>query len=279
MKEAIQEVGKETLIETALGFGAETFIEWVKEQGLSLAAETALNLGISGVPVLGQAISNFRTSRAIKNLEVQVKLLQDHQAELRSNLSKLSSETKNQLDQVFAYMLEKTIIERQQEKIAYFTNSFVGLTQLETIDVDISYIYYDTLSQMTMLDIKGLIELGRGAFYYYQHPDSEPIVGNDISNEQFQAIKSNLVRLGLVENEYDKKLGEDMKDILTTMSEYREAIVAIEALLDKGKGKMQGIKNKSKAKVPKLKAKNKLVISPFGREMIAFFSESGKVVE
>lgn len=273
MGEFIKSVTKDTVIDTMLEFLTTGAIDFVKEQGLSLVKEQALTLGISAVPILGQAVTNYRTNRAIKNLEIQVKQLQEYKDILQTNLVNMSTEFKEDLDKIYIYMLERTIEEKQDEKIQYFTDSFVRLTHHQSIDMDITYIYYDTLSQMTLLDIKVLLEMQRGAFYYYQNPDSEPIIGRDITGEQYRAIKSNLERLGLVENELTKKLTKDVEALLTPLEEFRESILAIEALLDKGQGKLRGLKHKSKSKVPKFKATDKLVLSRFGEEMIAFFSK------
>ena len=171
-------------------------------------------------------------------------------------------------------MLEKTVEEKQEEKIKFFASSFVKLSEFQSIDVDISYIYYDTLSTLTVLDLKVLFEMQRGFSYYYLNPEETPSI--DISPEQLRAVKSNLERMGLIENQFILDVGKDIEKINVAISEYRDAIIEVQERLEKPKTRIHPIKSRTKSKVPKLKARNKLVLSNFGKSMIDFF---GKVSE
>ena len=248
--------------------------DWIKEQGLSAITETTFSLGLSSIPVLGNAISNFKLTRSIKNLELLVAELQDDFDAIKRNLNVMSVEVKRDIDSVFTYMLEKTVEEKQEEKIKFFASSFVKLSEFQSIDVDISYIYYDTLSTLTVLDLKVLFEMQRGFSYYYLNPEETPSI--DISPEQLRAVKSNLERMGLIENQFILDVGKDIERINVTISEYRDAIIEVQDHLEKPKTRIHPIKSRTKSKVPKLKAKNKLVLSNFGKSMIDFF---GKVSE
>lgn len=186
----------------------------------------------------------------------------------------MSVEVKRDIDSVFTYMLEKTVEEKQEEKIKFFASSFVKLSEFQSIDVDISYIYYDTLSTLTVLDLKVLFEMQRGFSYYYLNPEETPSI--DISPEQLRAVKSNLERMGLIENQFILDVGKDIEKINVAISEYRDAIIEVQERLEKPKTRIHPIKSRTKSKVPKLKARNKLVLSNFGKSMIDFF---GKVSE
>jgi hypothetical protein len=248
--------------------------EWIKDQGLSTITETTFSLGLSSIPVLGNAISTFKLTRSIKNLELLVAELQDDFDAIKRNLNVMSIEVKRDIDSVFTYMLEKTVEEKQEEKIKYFASSFVRLSEFQSIDVDISYIYYDTLSTLTALDLKVLFEMQRGFSYYYLNPEETTSI--DISPEQLRAVKSNLERMGLIENQFILDVGKDIEKINVAISEYRDAIIEVQERLEKPKTRIHPIKSRTKSKVPKLKARNKLVLSNFGKSMIDFF---GKVSE
>ena len=245
--------------------------DWIKEQGLSLLTETVLDLGLSIIPALGNALTSYKTNRAIRNLDYQIKLLIQKTDAIQQNLIDKSTEMKKQLDELFCYMLEKTVNEKQKEKIKYFTNAFVNLTSYSEIDIDISYIYFDTLEQLTLLDIQVLLEISKGQFYYYLNPDEEP--NYSFNSTQLQAIKSNLNRLGLAENYFDKALSKDLKTTNEVLEEIRTAVIELQERWDKPKVKIHSIKNRSKTKVSKIKAKDRIIISQFGREMIEFFKE------
>lgn len=273
-KQEISQLSKDTLVETFLDVMIDAGKDWIKEQGLSTITETTFSLGLSSIPVLGNAISTFKLTRSIKNLEILVAELQDDFDALKRNLNVMSVEVKRDIDSVFTYMLEKTVEEKQEEKIKFFASSFVRLSEFQSIDVDISYIYYDTLSTLTALDLKVLFEMQRGFSYYYLNPEETPSI--DISPEQLRAVKSNLERMGLIENQFILNVGKDIEKINVAISEYRDAIIEVQERLEKPKTRIHPIKSRTKSKVPKLKARNKLVLSNFGKSMIDFF---GKVSE
>ncbi|WP_368404531.1 hypothetical protein [Streptococcus salivarius] len=273
-KQEISQLSKDTFVETFLDVMIDAGKDWIKEQGLSAITETTFSLGLSSIPVLGNAISNFKLTRSIKNLELLVAELQDDFDAIKRNLNVMSVEVKRDIDSVFTYMLEKTVEEKQEEKIIFFASSFVKLSEFQSIDVDISYIYYDTLSTLTVLDLKVLFEMQRGFSYYYLNPEETPSI--DISPEQLRAVKSNLERMGLIENQFILDVGKDIEKINVAISEYRDAIIEVQERLEKPKTRIHPIKSRTKSKVPKLKARNKLVLSNFGKSMIDFF---GKVSE
>ena len=273
-KQEISQLSKDTFVETFLDVMIDAGNDWIKEQGLSAITETTFSLGLSSIPVLGNAISNFKLTRSIKNLELLVAELQDDFDAIKRNLNVMSVEVKRDIDSVFTYMLEKTVEEKQEEKIKFFASSFVKLSEFQSIDVDISYIYYDTLSTLTVLDLKVLFEMQRGFSYYYLNPEETPSI--DISPEQLRAVKSNLERMGLIENQFILDVGKDIEKINVAISEYRDAIIEVQERLEKPKTRIHPIKSRTKSKVPKLKARNKLVLSNFGKSMIDFF---GKVSE
>ena len=273
-KQEISQLSKDTFVETFLDVMIDAGKDWIKEQGLSAITETTFSLGLSSIPVLGNAISNFKLTRSIKNLELLVAELQDDFDAIKRNLNVMSVKVKRDIDSVFTYMLEKTVEEKQEEKIKFFASSFVKLSEFQSIDVDISYIYYDTLSTLTVLDLKVLFEMQRGFSYYYLNPEETPSI--DISPEQLRAVKSNLERMGLIENQFILDVGKDIEKINVAISEYRDAIIEVQERLEKPKTRIHPIKSRTKSKVPKLKARNKLVLSNFGKSMIDFF---GKVSE
>lgn len=270
-KEQLKDISKDTMIGTFLDILQSQGSDFIKEQGLSLISEIGFESVLSLIPTLGGAISVYRTSRAIRNLEIQVQQLAEYQGIIQKNLNIMSVEVRQELDKLFLYMLEKTVNEKQEQKIQYLTNAFINLTGYSEIDVDISYIYFDTLEQLTILDIKVLVEISKSRFYYYFNPDDQP--DTTINDEQFLAIKSNLYRLGLAENKFEKDLAEDLENTNATLEKLRKATIEIQEYLSKSFSKKISIKNKIKAKVSDVKAKDKIVISKFGKEMIEFFKE------
>lgn len=159
------------------------------------------------------------------------------------------------------------MIEKQEEKIQYFTNSFLNLSSYQEIDTDISYIYLDILSQLTYLDIQVLLGMKKGSHYYFHSGEQATL---ELSIEQYQAIRSNLNRLALVDNIFDKTLSEDLKTTNEILIEYKDAIIELQTLQSKPKTKIHPLKNRSKTKPAKIKAKDKMILSKLGRDLIDF---------
>lgn len=268
MDDELKNAGKATLVDVSIDALLSTGADIIKKEGLSMLSETLLNAGVSIIPAVGTAITNYRTNKAIRNIEIQVEQLKEHGEALQRNLNIMSVEVKQKLDDIFLHILEKTVLEKQEEKIAYFTNSFLNLSSYQKIDTDISYIYLDILSQLTYLDIQVLLDMKKGPSYYYLNPDEQATL--DITMEQYQAIKSNLNRLALVDNVFDKVLSDDLKATNEVLAEYREAIIELQTLQSKPKTKIHPLKNRSKTKPAKIKAKDKMVISKLGKDFIDF---------
>ncbi|MGX7172574.1 hypothetical protein [Enterococcus ratti] len=82
------------------------------------------------------------------------------------------------------------------------------------------------------------------------------------------------MRIGLLENEYDEKLVKDLKNLQIAIGEIRNSTESIlVALSGKKNAKLKSLSRKSEIK---LKAKDRLTISKFGRDFIRFFILNNK---
>ena len=91
----------------------------------------------------------------------------------------------------------------------------------------------------------------------------------DINYDQYVAVRENLYRLGLMQNEYDNKLAKDIKNLQIAIDEIRNSTESIlNSLSGKRNQKLKKLTEKSKIS---LKAKDKLKISKFGKDFIRFF--------
>ncbi|EPE2379535.1 hypothetical protein ACSHC1_000001, partial [Enterococcus hirae] len=91
----------------------------------------------------------------------------------------------------------------------------------------------------------------------------------DINYDQYVAVRENLYRLGLMQNEYDNKLAKDIKNLQIAIDEIRNSTESIlNSLSGKRNQKLKKLTAKNKIS---LKAKDKLKISKFGKDFIRFF--------
>jgi len=278
MKEKNSEVKSyltEKIIEIVAINGTDVAKEAVKETLHNGALETISGFGIDviggSIPGIGNAISNFRIKRQIKNLEVMVIELRKKTEEIKKNFDNQSEDNKILLDDIFAMVINKIADTSQEEKIKYMINGFANLAEIQNISYDIAYLYYDTLDRLSILDIS-VLELSYSVWVPINFEKSyQDILDEfDIDIDQYYAVQSNLERIGLLENQYNAVLEKDIKSVVDKVNDLQKVILSIQTSLSQPKKKMTSIKSKNEVKI---KAKEKLKISKYGKHFIEFFIE------
>ena len=275
-------------IDAIKGFLFENVLSVVSEQGKDILKENVVPLitnelarqggdilidyGASLIPGIGGAITEFRTNKKIKNLEVMVQAISKRDEELKEKFEKQTLKNKQILDEIFEMVMRKIESTSQSEKIEFMINGYSEFLNLDNPSFDVAYLYFDTLDKLTILDIS-VLKLSYRAntledidgYSNYE----ELLKAFDINYDQYVAIRENLNRLGLMENEYDDKLVKDINNLQVAIDEIRGSTESIiKALSGARNAKIKTLSNKSKVR---LKAKNRLKISKFGRDFIRFF--------
>ncbi|MHC5250461.1 hypothetical protein [Enterococcus sp. LJL90] len=257
-----KELGKEALTDLSLGAVAE------------IGGQFMVEVGGNMIPAIGPAISSFRLNKKLKNMHLMMKELSERNNELSVKFQKQSEENKQILDDIFNMMVEKVSNTWQEEKIKYLVNGYSELLEVENPSFDTAYLYFDTLDKLTILDIETLKLSYRVKTMFYDI-DGNPATYRDVTekfdidNSQYNAVRQNLLRIGLLENDYDDKLEQDLKNIIAGVDELRDVANSILSVLSgKRNAKLKKLTSKSELK---LKAKDKLKISKFGIEFIRFF--------
>lgn len=275
-------------IDAIKGFLFENVLSVVSEQGKDILKENVVPLitnelarqggdilidyGASLIPGIGGAITEFRTNKKIKNLEVMVQAISKRDEELKEKFEKQTLKNKQILDEIFEMVIRKIESTSQSEKIEFMINGYSEFLNLDNPSFDVAYLYFDTLDKLTILDIS-VLKLSYRAntledidgYSNYE----ELLKAFDINYDQYVAIRENLNRLGLMENEYDDKLVKDINNLQVAIDEIRGSTESIiKALSGARNAKIKTLSNKSKVR---LKAKDRLKISKFGRDFIRFF--------
>lgn len=275
-------------VDAIKGFLFENVLSVVSEQGKDILKENVVPLitnelarqggdilidyGASLIPGIGGAITEFRTNKKIKNLEVMVQAISKRDEELKEKFEKQTLKNKQILDEIFEMVMRKIESTSQSEKIEFMINGYSEFLNLDNPSFDVAYLYFDTLDKLTILDIS-VLKLSYRAntledidgYSNYE----ELLKAFDINYDQYVAIRENLNRLGLMENEYDDKLVKDINNLQVAIDEIRGSTESIiKALSGARNAKIKTLSNKSKVR---LKAKDRLKISKFGRDFIRFF--------
>lgn len=271
---------KNFLFENVLSVVTEHGKDFLKENGLPLltneiakqGGDILIDYGASLIPGIGGAITEFRTNKKIRNLEVMVQVINKRNEELKEKFEKQTLENKEILDNIFEIVMQKIESTNQSEKIEFMINGYSEFLNLDNPSFDVAYLYFDTLDKLTILDISVLklsyktntLDDIDGYSSY-----TELLEAFDINYDQYVAVRENLYRLGLMQNEYDNKLAKDIKNLQIAIDEIRNSTESIlNSLSGKRNQKLKKLTVKSKIS---LKAKDKLKISKFGRDFIRFF--------
>lgn len=271
---------KNFLFENVLSVVTEYGKDFLKENALPLltneiarqGGDILIDYGASLIPGIGGAITEFRTSKKIRNLEIMVQVINKRNEELKEKFEKQTLENKEILDNIFEMVMQKIESTNQSEKIEFMINGYSEFLNLDNPSFDVAYLYFDTLDKLTILDISVLklsyktntLDDIDGYSNY-----TELLEAFDINYDQYVAVRENLYRLGLMQNEYDNKLAKDIKNLQIAIDEIRNSTESIlNSLSGKRNQKLKKLTAKSKIS---LKAKDKLKISKFGKDFIRFF--------
>lgn len=269
----------ENILQISTDYGTELAKKTAEQAALSAVGEMGVKVLIdttsSIIPAIGPAITSFKNNKRMKNMEIMLKELSHNQDCLLQKFESQSESNKKVLDAIFDMVIEKISNTLQDEKIKYMVRGYSDLLDLENPSFDTAYLYFDTLDKMTILDIEVLKESYPLAIYQDEKPTLNVLEAFDIDHSQYTAVRENLYRMGLLENDYDDKLDKDLENIVKGINEIRGVTESLSFAWSDTKKNVKIRKLTSKSQV-KLKAKDRLKISKFGRNFISFFIESNE---
>ncbi|WP_167630678.1 hypothetical protein [Listeria valentina] len=257
----------ESLTETAGTYSAEGLKKWVGETlegGAELAADFGIDTVFSFIPGVGHVYTSLKYNRRFNRIEKMYKCLSAKVDIISKNLATMSDDDKGKLDDIAELMYEKVADTIQEEKIEYMVKGFVYLSEHEELSFDIAYMYYDMLDRLTLLDL--------GVLKFYSTLGQEGTYENvleefNITYDQYNAVRENLSRFGLIQSQVDRYELDDLTKMEKLLNNMQESIVNITRNLN-GKDKKVSLYKKDRLK---LKSKDNLRISKFGRELLSFF--------
>lgn len=278
MKEEVKETGSflfESVLSVAIDYLKEKGKEVVGTLGLGavtqMGAGLMIDMGGSMIPAIGPAMATYRTNKKIKNLDIMVQKIADRLDLFEERYGKQSIENKEILDEIFNMITDKISNTYQTEKIEYMVNGYLELLNVKNPSFDTAYLYFDTLDKLTILDLS-VLKLSYSVYTRKQISEFENHLelkkSFDIDNNQYLAIKENLYRFGLMENEVDAGIAKSLDSIQKAVIELRNTTESIYKNLSGQKTNLKALTLKSKIK---LSDRNQLKISKFGREFVQFF--------
>lgn len=237
-----------------------------------------MDYGANMIPGIGGAITEYRTSKKIRNLQSMVYILNENHASLNEKFENQTLENKEILDSIFEMVVGKIENVSQEEKIQYMLDGYSEFLNLSNPSFDVAYLYFDTLDKLTLLDID-VLKLSYHSNYYsgqnidgYDGPTNytDVLTKYGIDYSQYESVRENLLRLGLFENDYDNKIDQDFKNLEQAVKEIRTTVSGLYEHAN-GKKKVTTVKKLSSKSDVKIKAKDRIKISKFGRDFVKYF--------
>ena len=150
------------LVESAKGVIGDIVVEDVipelgKEMLKGTAVEATTDLISFASPRIGGLVLAYKQKRWERNWEYYLKLIIDKQDDFNNRLEKLEQSQKdNILKKYFPLISDYVGDEKQQEKIDYIVNGFLNVSAGINHQEDTIIMYYDTLQELSLLDIRVL---------------------------------------------------------------------------------------------------------------------------
>ena len=175
------------------------------------------------------------------------------------SLNKLEEKQREEVKDIYFPLVSDYVgEEKQSEKIKFIVNGFINLSAGINMQEDTTLMYYDTLSQLSMLDLR-VLKL------YTQQYINEDQTGDDIYTvmadyqidmAQVSMIKEKLLRQGLLLSQNEEKMEENINNV----SEFIEG-------LSKNK------KNLKLKRINKIRRSDSYKITSYGRKFLNFFTD------
>lgn len=253
-------------IDTILDVGSNMIGDIAKESITSIFGDVLVDTASSLLPGVSGAVAGYKRVRFERNIKKFTNELYLKIDEIRMNLESKTNEQKIRIDQLFGYVLDNIIEEQQEEKIKYMVNGFVNITEHEQISDDFVLTYYDVLKELRLVDIS-VLRLMYTSYFMFDNEVRETFQDimerHGLSYEQYESVRRNLQRIGLLTTKTDLSINDDLEEI---SKKFKELYVYLDKLTNP----------KNKASLPrlkelKLKSKENFQISIFGRDFVRFF--------
>ncbi|RDI44050.1 hypothetical protein [Falsibacillus pallidus] len=267
----LKESGKGLALETVLTVGSDTAADIAKESITSIVGDMLVDSASSLIPGVSGAVQGYKRARFERNIRTFTEELHSKIEEIRVNLEHKTDQQKEKIDQLFNFVMDYVIDEQQEDKIQYMVNGFVNITEHEQVSDDFILTYYDVLKELRMVDISVLRLMYSSRFIFDQEAREtfhDVMERHGISYEQYESVRRNLLRIGLLTTKTDLNITDDLDEIV---KKFKELHTYLDKLTNpRYKGSLP------KLKEPKLKSKENLEMSKFGRDFVRFFLDLDK---
>lgn len=252
------ELGFNTFLELSSEYGSDILKEKVK----SVAVEYAIDASSSLIPGVSGAVQSYKRRRFERNIQKALDETFKRLDEIHINLKEKSREQQKEINKMYEFVMDYVIDEPQENKIKYLIKGFVNLTRHENITEDFVLTYYNLMSDLRLVDL-AVLRIYCYIPSYNQHQTTYKEISKEfqLTIEQYNAVRLNLARVGLLTTSKELEQVDDLKKIIGAIENIYKYLERLE----------EGKKRLPKLKKLNIKTRERYKISKFGREFYNFF--------
>lgn len=211
------------------------------------------------IPGVGGMIMSYKQARFERNIEKMISELMKRMDEFNQYFAELDDKIAIQVkNQYFGIMADHAAEATQEEKIEFIVNGYINLVKDGHPQEDVVMMYYDTLDELTLLDIR-ILKLRMSQL----NDDKDSIIqiwrDYGIDQSQTNLINKKLSRLGLIESRKE--------------SDYEKLFDNVYNMIDYLEKNAKGARN-NKLKVTNLAKSDSNILTAYGSRFLKFFSNT-----
>ena len=230
-------MGEKKLLDLVKATGDETvdfalsnvLPEVVKTYGETLVSEVVANLAGELIGAVCPRLNNIRLSykqnRLERNVSIMLNRLIVNQESLSSRIDELQQSIAGRtfIQQSSEMLLDNIVDEIQPEKVQYSVNGFVNLIQTENANLDMSLMFFKTISDLNDIDIRIL-----KTFDWRTQDKEEPITpfNSEFDYSQLRYIKEKLLRLGLLKSKNEELSTKNQENMIDYLQKFNKDITS-----------------------------------------------------
>lgn len=247
-----------------------------------MIGDVAIETGASVIPIVGQAISSYKVNKKISNLEKFINLVATRLDFFIERLNNSKLDDREKYSELLDFAYDSVGSYGQKEKIQFLVNGLETIVNTDKISFDIAYLYINTLNRLSLLDISVIKLYSPPSRYFNNDQENENAEFKtyqdvldkfNITMEQYNAVRSNLNILGLLEKKTDQTLEKDLSELEDHIKRIDSNVKLIHSDLELIMNPKKKISKLKKIKVQKIKinADDKFVVSKFGKDFYKYF--------
>lgn len=230
-------MGEKKLLDLVKATGDETvdfalsnvLPEVVKTYGETMVSEVVANLAGELIGAVCPRLNNIRLSykqnRLERNVSIMLNRLIVNQRLLSSRIDELQKSIAGRtfIQQSSEMLLDNIVDEIQPEKVQYSVNGFVNLIQTENANLDMSLMFFKTISDLNDIDIRVL-----KTFNWKTQDKEEPITpfNSEFDYSQLRYIKEKLLRLGLLKSKNEELSAKNQEKMIDYLQKFNKDITS-----------------------------------------------------